>query len=490
MTVEPWSVHRYQYPQLDIQSIRRLDDVLEVSSRRGVFRLTYDDADGLDGELLTMLDALRDPRSELWMAVRDEAEDTADLIPMLRVLDHLGLIRECGPADVSRTHAAIVRAVHRWSADLGRDLAEGPDHAIATVEQLADRFAEPGMRRGAAIEESNFFALALMLQARYLRGDAPAVLALIVAGLRAAVRRARLGEHSGWWFGIGDMPAYADDEWSCGLVELPVVQTYLNAVGSLLREAVGPGAERRVRSHREPVVPLSGINFMLDVEADIPRLLAELGPSPILLVIEDRATARRAIKAGFLQEYLVTCRFAECLAPLLSRRFAEPLRGAVHRYFEEETGHDAFEREYCRRLGYSEQEVDDAELVPLHLAFVDILIALARESPIAVFCTSLFTEGVLSTRHMLASLAAQIAPDEPMLIDAIGDHMPGDDAAEFRRIGRDWMSHVPLVTGRIQREVGELMAFLAELNWRRWDRLVRSCAAVRERARSRTDGAA
>ena len=343
MTLDRWSVDRYQLPQLDIQSVRRLDDVLEVNSRRGVFRVSCDDASSVDDDLLPMLDALRDPRSMLWSAIRDDADGVAELIPMLRTLDDLGLIRDSGELEAGREQAAIIRAVQLWSAQLGRDLAAGSPRTVAAVEQLVDRLAEPGVRRGVLVEEGNFFVMTLVIQARYLRADAPAVLALLVAGLRAAVRRARLGELSAWWFGISDMPAYADEDWSCGLVDLHVVQRYLHAVGRLLRDAVGHDANRRARSRREPVEPLSGISFLLDLEDDMPRLLDDLGPAPELAVADQRAAGRRTIKAAFVQEYLVTCRFAECLAPLLSRPFAEPLRDAVHRHFAEQTGHETFE---------------------------------------------------------------------------------------------------------------------------------------------------
>lgn len=475
MTLERWSVYRYQLPQLDIQSIRRLDDVLEVDSRRGVFRLTCDNAASFDREILPMLDALRDPRSKLWSAVRRREAGTDDLRSMLRELDQLGLIRDCGPADVSRTHAAIDHTVHAWSAELGRELAAGSAHAVVAVEQIADRLASPGVHRGAVLEEDNFFVLTMLLQARYLRVDVPAVLALLVAGLRAAVRRARLGETSAWWSGIGEMPATADEDWFCGLVGVRVVRRYLTCAGRLLRDAVVPEAARRVRSRRTPVEPLSGINFMLDLEGEMPRILAELGPCPIFAVVHAPALARRVTRSAFLQEYLVTCRFAECVAPLLSRRFPEPLRDAVHRYFAEETGHEAFERDYCVRLGLTEGAIDAAEPLPLHLAFVDILIALASESPIALFCALMFTRGVICTRHMLASLVMRVMPDEELLVEAIGDHVSATEDTEHRSIGRDWMSNVPLVTARIQREVGDLIAYLAELNWRMWDQLVRSC---------------
>lgn len=475
MTLERWSVYRYQQPQLDVQSIRRLDGVLEVDSRRGVFRLACDDAPRFDREILPMLDALRDPRSKLWNAVRRREAGTDDLRSMLRELDHLGLIRDGGPADVSRAHAAIDRTVHAWSADLGRDLAAGPAHAVAAVEQIADRLAAPGGHRGALLAEDNFFVLTLLLQARYLRVDVPALLALLAAGLRAAARRARLGETSMWWTGLGEMPAAADEDWSCGLVGVRVVRRYLTAAGRLLRDAVAPEAARRVRLRRTPTEPLSGINFMLDLEGEMPRILAELGPCPAFASAHVPALARRVIQAAFLQEYLVTCRFAECVAPLLSRRFPEPLRDAVHRYFAEETGHEAFERDYCVRLGLSEGAIDAAEPLPLYLAFVDILIALASESPIALFCALMFTRGVICTRHTLASLVMRVMPDEELLVEAIGEPVSSSDDTEHRSIGRDWMSNVPLVTPRIQREVGDLLAYLAELNWRMWDQLVRSC---------------
>jgi hypothetical protein len=91
-----------------------------------------------------------------------------------------------------------------------------------------------------------------------------------------------------------------------------------------------------------------------------------------------------------------------------------------------------------------------------------------------MFCASPFVEGVFSTRHTLAMLAVRVAPDEPMLVDAIGDrvHVGGDP--DDRRVGRDWMSCVPLVHGQVQHEVGEVLAYLAELNHRRWEHLVRA----------------
>ena len=89
----------------------------------------------------------------------------------------------------------------------------------------------------------------------------------------------------------------------------------------------------------------------------------------------------------------------------------------------------------------------------------------------------MFTRAVICTRHTLASLVMRVMPDEELLVEAIGEPASTGEDAEHRSIGRDWMSNVPLVTARIQREVGDLITYLAELNWRMWDQLVRSCRA-------------
>jgi hypothetical protein len=193
--------------------------------------------------------------------------------------------------------------------------------------------------------------------------------------------------------------------------------------------------------------------------------------------MHDPVLAPQVVRAAFLQEYLVTCRFVECVAPLLSRRFAGPLRDAVHRYFAEEQGHETFERDNCLRLGVTENEVENAEPMPLHLAFVDIITTLARESPIAFFCASMFTEGVIGGEDSLMSLAQQAFPDDQPLLRAIGKHVAVNEHADHRGVGRDWMSHVPLVSPAMQAEVSEVAAYLAELNWRMWDQLVHTCAA-------------
>jgi hypothetical protein len=479
MTQERWNVDRYRVPYLDIQSIRRLDDALELSSRQGVFRLNCSDASAMEEVLLPMLNALRDPASTLWNTAREPSEDGEQLRPLLRELDHLGLIRDSASTGLRQRHEEIEEAVRAWSAELGRDIAERGEGAARVVEQLAKRLAEmPGSAGGVLLEETSFPVLTLLLQARYLRADAPSVLALLVEGLNAAQRRARMGDKAAWWAGVGPMPSWAGEDWSCGLVDPGSVRRYLTVVGRLVRDALGPDAPRRVRpAKREPVEAVSGINFLLDLEGELAQMLAELGASPVFTAMEDNALARLVVKAAFLQEYFVTCRFVECIAPLLARRLTPTLREAVHRYFTEELGHEKYERENCLKLGWTEQQIDTLEPLPLYVAFVDVLTNAARESPVSFFCATMFTEGIIGSRHSLVSLAQQAMPGDPMLIAAIGEHVAINDDVDHRGVGRDWMSHLPNVAPQTQREVREWAAFLAELNWRMWHDLVRSCAA-------------
>ena len=306
--------------------------------------------------------------------------------------------------------------------------------------------------------------MTLLLQARYLRRDAPALFAVVLEGLRAAVRDPQAHTFR-----------FDSDDWSFGIVQAHTVKQYLAATRALVLDVFEPDAVRRVRSERATTKTVSGINFILDLEHEVTRLLLDLGESPAVAAVQDPALAPRVVRAAFLQEYFVTCRYVEIVAPLLSKRFPEGLRDSVHRYFGEEMGHETFERENCLRLGMTQREIDASEQLSLHLAYVDILTALAAESPVSFFCASMFTEGMISTNDSLVSLAAKAIPDDPVVIAAISEHVAVNEESDHRGVGRDWMSHVPVVDERLQAEIGNLTAYLAELNWRMWQQLVRSC---------------
>ena len=477
MRQERWSLDRYRAPFLDVRSIRRIDSALELETPGGRFILSCDDLSAVDEVLLPMLDGLRDPGHDLWRSVC-EPSDPDPIRAMLRELDVAGLIRDSAAANVESRQAEIEESVREWSAGLGRELGAAGEEAVLTVERLVPRVVDPQQDVGRLlVEETSFPTLTLLLQARFLRGHAPGVLGLLAEGLRAAARRARGSGGEGWWTGLGAMPSWSGDDWASGLVEPRLVRRYLSAAGDLVRDALAPGAQRRLRAPwREPPRPISGINFILDLEGEVTRLLSELGASPVVAAMERGPLAQRVTRAAFLQEYLVTCRFVDCIAPLLARQFPPPLRDAVHRYFTEEMGHEQLERENCIQLGMTGEQIDAAEPLPLHLAFVDVLTNAARESPLSFFCASMFTEGIIGTHHSLVSLAQQAIPDDPALIAAIGDHAAVNDDADHRGVGRDWMSYVPVVPPATQGEVREWMAYLTELNWRMWDRLVQSCA--------------
>lgn len=75
---------------------------------------------------------------------------------------------------------------------------------------------------------------------------------------------------------------------------------------------------------------------------------------------------------------------------------------------------------------------------------------------------------------LLRMRTSEAIPDDPIVIAAISEHVAVKESYH-RGVGRDWMSHVPLVDDRLQTEIGNLTAYFAELNWRMWRQLVRSC---------------
>lgn len=485
MTIrERWSIRRYQTPHLDVRSMRRCDGGIELATLRGSYRLSCGPAGGNEAALEPILAALRDPNCSLWRAVRAGDGEVEGLLPMLRDLDHLGLIREgasVGDPVRQDTVGAMLRA---WSAELGGYVQHAGGDACSVLRHLVECLAADGdLTLTAILAEPNFAVLTMRLQAGYLRVDAPAMLALLIQGLSAAEQLARPRGNIAHGDGIQTLPSWVEEEWSTGLLDIAVVRRYLRSVAGLVREAIGPEAGRRLRSRRVSTQSLSGINFMIELEGEVALELAEHGPSAAFAASRDAELAPSVVRAAFLQEYLVTCRFIECIAPLLSRRFVAPLRDSVHRYFSEEVGHERFERQNCVALGLTAAEIDEAEPLPLHLAFIDIVTSLAHVSPIAFFCASIFTEGLIGDQSSLVTLAQQAMPADSALLHAIGHHVAVNDDADHRGVGRDWMSHVPVVPPLLQSEISELMAYLGELNGRMWEQLVQHCkdgiAAVR-----------
>src|SRR5689334_5197564 len=273
MTLERWSVHRYRAPRLDVRAIQRRDDALTVDSKRGMLTLTCNDARRIDGELLPALEALRDEKSDVWTAVLNGTQ--ADLLLLIRDLDVLGLIRDANPA-VAAT-GEIETMVADWSAALGRDLATRGDAAVKTVQELVERLAaDPPEPRTTTLEDARFPVVTLLLQARYLRRDAPAVFAALVEGLRGTVRVAR-----------GQQARGIRIRNDGSVVDAATVRQYLATASALVRDLFEPDVLRRARPQRATTAPVSGINFILDLEHEVARMLLELGESPAIVAAQD-----------------------------------------------------------------------------------------------------------------------------------------------------------------------------------------------------------
>src|SRR5689334_10131479 len=191
--MERWSVHRYRLPRLNVDAIRQTGGAVEMDSARGTIVLTCEQGTPFDGQLISTLETLRDPRSELWATVRSHSL-RSDLLPLLKDLDHLGLICETSRADVASVHDGMARDVNRWAVELGRELALRGDAAITATAELMERLsADPFEPLATTLSHPSFYAVTLLLQARYLRENAPTVLHAVVEALQAAVAHGRRG---------------------------------------------------------------------------------------------------------------------------------------------------------------------------------------------------------------------------------------------------------------------------------------------------------
>ncbi|NCQ92810.1 MAG: iron-containing redox enzyme family protein [Microcystis aeruginosa LG13-03] len=476
MSGKRWSVQKYRVPRLSIKEMRQDGSSVILKSQGEECRLVCDDISNVDSDLLPTLRELSNPLSHLWQLIRDDDSSIEGLNPLLQELDHLGLIRDGNFAlDVARQNEIVKIFVFDWAMDLSRYIATQNKAGLELLEHLIEELSVCPERLPSLIhEETNFYSLTFLLQSSYLRQESPVTFWLLFEGLRAC-KQASQANSSYIEPELSLPPPYATEIWSTGMFTLDDVRLNMETMGQLIRWALGENATRLCHSSWIPLEDLAGVNFVISLESYVSQLMTKLGSSPVVTAIQDYTFARRIIKTAFLQEYHVTCHFIDCVAPLLSKQFPGALYNSIASYFLEEFGHERFERDNCLKLGYTDYDIDLSTPLPLHLAFINIMTLFARVSPVAFFCSSMFTEGIIGTRSSLVLLASQAMPEYPSLAQDIGEHTALNDEADHRGVGREWMSHILYVPKQLQVDVSEVISYFVEMNWRLWNHLVEAC---------------
>jgi hypothetical protein len=197
--------------------------------------------------------------------------------------------------------------------------------------------------------------------------------------------------------------------------------------------------------------------------------LAKWGENPYVTALEALNDRYSPLIVGpFIEQYHVTRRFVEIVAPLLSKRLSVPLRTMMFRYYSEEVGHEELESTTCEAMGVSQRALESAVPLPLHFAFVDALTLVAQIDPIASLASIMVIEGVFGEPPKMSLRLAAVARKNPSFREITGEHDELNETLNHNSLSRDAFEHITAVAPHVQRRVMQRILFLLELNQRAW----------------------
>jgi hypothetical protein len=468
-----WTFRRYREPSLCVDAIVQDGASLDLRAGRQTYRLAFDDASAA-AEIGADLATLNDSAAPLWSTLRASPKDSAwDALGTF--LDERSLIREgrngaaAGLAEQAReVEACIVdtivalmaglsaarqalAAVH--AAELRRDLA-----ASAAAARPYDADRDPFD----AAAQPNFYLALLAIEFEYFRRFSPITLAAADAML------ARIAGDGG-----GCLDSSAALWEACGLYDLHDLKSHLWLVGCCLVASTAEDARRFPTPGLPEVVLTSGLEFMRRTEILTRETLSNWPENAYVAALDALNDSYAPLVAGpFIEQYHVTRRFVEIVAPLLSRRLAPPLRAMLFRYFGEEVGHEELESTTCEAMGVSPRALAQTVPLPLHFAFVDALTLVADADPIASFAAIMVIEGVFGEPPKMSLRLAAVARANPAFREIAGDHDELNETLNHNSISRDMFEHVLAVSPATQLRAMRRILFLLEVNHRAWKGIV------------------
>ena len=469
-----WTFQRYQRPCLCVDAVEHDGSSRFVSLRSGnqTYRLAFDDAAAaaqISGELAT----LNRSDAPLWSTLRESAPDSA-WHNIATFLDTHSLIRETSDS-AAESLASQAKAIEDCIKGTATAILEGlaPDrlgrvvahatrlrHDLAAIGRTKSPFVGDDHDSFDAAAQPNFFLGLLGVEFEYFRRLSPLTLAAVEALL------ARIAGEGDSEFSLDPNGSAAE---ASGLYDQRDLEAHLWLVASCLVASTSDAAARFPTAEIPALPLLSGLEFVRQLEILTRDTPVKWGENPYVTALEALNESYSPLIAGpFIEQYHVTRRFVEIVAPLLSKRLSVPLRKMMFRYFSEEVGHEALESTTCEAMGISQRALDLAVPLPLHFAFVDALTVVAELDAIASFASIMVIEGIFGEPPKMSLRLAAVARKNPAFREISGDHDELNETLNHNSISRDAFEHIAAVSPAAQRRVMRRILFLLELNHRAW----------------------
>lgn len=466
-------INQYHAPQLVPFSARLDDDgqTVVLAAEANEYKLAFTGVEG--GRVLDSVLAMANPGAEIWFDIHSGSAQPWQL-SLARQLDALSLIRDAPPGrsvlEMRRLEqeSLIRRCVERLLAGS----REGGGLHIPIARVMLHLLDEPPPAPGAFLLEDvaspewsdNFALQTFYLQKLYLEDNLPQLIPLWRRVLTGFI------EASGC----------VDRERGPGRVARPDVlgfycpvqeESYLLCLVDLVLQAPRLAARRHLPGWTSPTAADSGVNFMRRARQCLASGLEALGEDRFSKLAQAGGAEAGALVQGlFIEQYHVSRRFAEIIAPLMTRRMRLPLKQHVHRYFQDELAREVYGRSVCEALGVPSAWLDQALPLPLFQAYVDAFTVLGRHDPIGYLAALMAFECGLGMKG-LEDMGQDGAAEERAVYRPSPPRDEGCQEGGCAALPQLFFREISLLGASAQRRALGSLAYMMELERRAMDQV-------------------
>ncbi len=457
-----WGIHRYGRPSVrfDDAFVDPDTDLAAVVAGGELYDIASPGAE--PAAVVEYLSTLR-RSANCWPSDTDPADWRRSVV---RALDIAGLIEDlddgaaAAEVEMSRLRATVA-AAREWLESSGlvsQALVCGAAEVVRAAREPwsgVSRIIPPGSEHA-----GSFPLLALALRARYWRSKAPLSAAAVEWLLAVmidedvATAESTAGDLVG---GEYDIDYSVDSVWGAA---------------ALIAMSARDDTAVRVTAQVNDRGRMSGPAHILAAEHVARQAVEDLGDRLHVAVMQAGEHPMSFVQGVFAEQYYVTARFVEAIAPLMSGRFRDHLRGRVYEYFDEERGHEVMERASCEALGVDHRQLDNYLPMPYFATFIDVYTLIADADPMAFLTSVMVSEGLPGDPYGINSLLGAPESYGERFAEQFRTHEGVNDDVDHALLARALFSDVPSVSVARHRQACEVLAFLMELTERAWEQLM------------------
>ena len=468
-----WTFRRFQEPFLAVDSVDYEPGTHHIYLKTGQHSYClYVDQPDTASSIAAQLASLRDKTSPLWQEI-NSADEASPWVSLCTFFDTHSLVSE-GLHNAELETALLAKRI--WDCALSttnatfKDLSQDQLNTITHNAKLVLHELDTNSETQRSIAPSgdlfdinqypNFYLALIKFEIDYLRRASPLTLTAFKWILDYIIERDQ---------GKNYIPDFTAMQEAAGLYDESDLASHLWLLANCLLRSIDDSARRLITAKVDELKITNGLDFMRQVEVITRDTIDLWGENKYISSINRQGGPSHPLTAGpFIEQYHVTRRFLEIIAPQLHTRFSPRIRHMFFQYYSEESGHESLESTTCESLGVSLETLSRIKPLPLHYAFVDMLTWLALNDPISSFASIMAIEGVYGEPPKMSMRLASAVKDKTSFNEIIKEHDDLNENLNHNSISRDLFEQVKSININQQYQTIRRILFLIELNHRAW----------------------